>query len=77
MNLKQNDLGDITLTKCEETSLPTLTLTELMRRRDLEREKSTVDQSKTIKKIFKRNQGNSQNGKKFPIKPDFFIYNQR
>jgi len=62
VNLKPNDLGDITLTRSEESSIPALTLTEIMRRRDLEREKSTVDQSKTIK-IFKRNQGNYPNGK--------------
>ena len=43
MNLKQNDLGDITLIKCEETNIPTVSLTEIMKRRDAEREKNNND----------------------------------
>lgn len=58
MNVKSNDLGDITLIKSDKTHIPIPSLTEIMKRRDAEKEKTSIDHSKVIKKIYQRNPNN-------------------
>jgi hypothetical protein len=61
VNVKPNiDLGDITLAKGPETNIPEISLSDLMRKRELDKGKNVTDQTK--KKIFQRNQGNQANG---------------
>lgn len=58
--IKLNDIGDMMLTKCEQSAIPSLSLTEIMNRRKAEKEKNVADPL-AKRKIFTRNKGNDQN----------------
>lgn len=71
--IKHNDIGDMMLTKCEQSAVPSLSLTEIINRRKAEKDKNVADPL-VKRKIFTRNKGNEQNCMIFYFSIIFFSH---